>query len=1431
LQSADVGVGPLVPGQEGVFASVTARDFGTARVEGLLGFPSDSEGQTLTLSGAASPEHNGEFLIDSWFAQYGHRPEPDMEPLVLSSIVVIRNSAGILADANNGSIAWEETEAWPGGVGASITALDPATATIKGLFGMTAASVGRLLLLSNAASPTNNGTFLITAYISSSSVVVSKLNGTGPTDDANNGSIAWAEHTAAATINSPTQLTLPTANITDAHVGLYVAITGSRNDGVYRITSRVSSTVVKVAASFSLPEPANGTIGWSLIDYRDGQIAKDPTDVVVRVNNVPVAVEAVIGLLGQVVLPVAPTSQDDVKIDYAWMTNPVVDFRRLNSQEFCLNNRGGRYRYSSTLIKSDGVDPVDPEALDIRALLPQPLQRDLKYRAYERAYSVALNDPNLLLLNSPNNRIAFPPMTRLLASTFVNFEGTTLPEAAQDPWQRAGAGSVSISNTDLVVTDEPGNAPIFWTRRLDLTFDHVFAHAWSMKIESAPVLQGVFTGVASGYSDGEKACVVGFLSVGGVKKFGILRRGYGNDPSSEAAWIGSVELDWSILRSYRILRSNAGEISVFVDGSVVAALRAEPDELPYLQELNTPFDALQGPFFGSLSREAESTSTWSFIRYTAIPSNPQESEPSIFVSYEGGPTTPEAAPQPWTPIGFHGTGAVRGSHLILDSTSATDQPSSAAGLISGDFKGYTRIEPLLRESFDTVLDVQLALRTYTQGIAPNAVMAAIDDGERLIQLSFLSDQASPKLSYGGRNLPSEFHPYKWLATGSQTASMVGQYLKISDASATDSLLYSVDDSFLLGDSNRVVGSDQDYIFEFRVRVVSFQPDVNGFCGVSASVYDGLKSVGIQLVQQTIEEDDTETVVRYVELHSEGHGRPDGRFEFEWNDGAFHTFRLTKSTLGDLVTVFADGQLLGTLDYSDGLASPLLPSLIGKFSFGSSTTLSVQSRSEAVWAYANCWRVTLGRRYVGLWKGYDPGALTGYHLPLSASGSNAAVRGNVLTDLRADFSAQGVSADDQLIIDSGPNKGVYTVEVVAPLGDVKKLVLKTALPSQPSEVSYRCVKQVDWTVEHRYRIVKNPTGVSVFLDSTTDPLVHADYSVTSLPPSSAGLPHSISAGLPSVTWGAFDPTNLSQTAWDFVRFGAIRSVSAVGLTPHHQIINQRNIMASYEHQRSSIAHTHTDFWSESEGIPPQTEPDLLRDPNLVAYTLLNDGTPLVPSTQSYEVRAPESLVVPVAELSDPQEILNHRGFLVNRSAQRVEVLVPDDVLYNSLQVIESTTGEADLLAPFDDEAQFTTLGQWRYTDEYHIPQLMPTGLHSLTTHSGLTASTTTPTPPVVTFLNTATDVLWHGFPSVEATFDVTLGPGLDASQPTFRENLPTPVEGFVTLTETKVWPSTRVGLLNSAEQRLFGTQGPPYLITADNLTPFPAPTSTVTTPTL
>lgn len=1115
-----------------------------------------------------------------------------------------------------------------------------------------------------------------------------------------------------ATFDTFETLTLPGASLTSSHTGKRIRLTGSAlNDDVYKVLSIVAANKAKVLGRFNLPDASSGSVDWELYDPRSGVIADDPADVLVNINGADVTPEAVVGLLGQVVLadPIDPAAL--ILIDYSWCCNPRVEVRRLNSHEFRLNawNRdvGGQnrtqhhYRFNNVL-----VTPADYDPGDMLATLEQPLQRGLKYRAYERAYTATLNDPSALLFNTPIHRIAYPPASRPLLETSVFYEATVLPEADATPWTRHGVGSAVVAAGVLVIVDNsmgpfPSGEPLYWTQPVDLTFDHVVSVAWRFQVDAVTATEGVWTGIAAGYSDDEVAYVVGFLDDGGTKKIGILKRGVDEDFASAGSWIGGitsggsptnapVAFDWSVLHSYRLFTDRDGIARVFVDGDVVEILRISKEDAPFLEEVNSAFEQIQSVFFGSLSRPTRSTSSWDFVRYLIQPINAQQVSPSSFVAYEAN-DVPELDPSPWTPIGFHGTATILdGDSLLLDSTSATDPlTSEAAGLVGADFKGYVKIEPLLTASSQVAIDVDLQLLTQTHGVDPDGLMVAVDDGFRLMQLSFFPDAALPKLSYGGRSLPEEFSPFVWSNLGSQPAQMVGRTLQISDASLVDGRVYFIEDVEPVGSDSRVFASSFDYILETRCKVESHTVDGSGFAGAFAQIYDGTRAVGFLL--QVI------AGVRYVALHADGVTLgSSARFAFEWNDGKFHTYRLRKSTGGNLVSVFVDGEFFGSFAYSGFTAPP--PDPVGVLSFGSSTPTSSGALSVVEWAYCNAWRVDASpKRYIGLWKGVDSESLTGYHLPLKASGRGATVAGNALGDPLASFIAANVLVGDRVVVDAGPNKGVYEISAVI---NANNLAFTTSWPAEPSTVDYRIVKETDWSVQHKYRLLRDSTGsVTVLFDTDTTPVIAVGYNSIDLPPSGTGIVRRLSNGLAAVAFGSFNAENLEQSVWDYVRYGITRTTTDAGLVPPHQVLNQWNVMESPERLFTVIPHNLTSFKSGSTGITPQTDsPAFLTRSDVAAFTQLNQDTPLVPQTQTFQNRGPFVAQVFASSFNNPEDVLNSDpDFTMNDGALRFSFVVPEDVLYTSLEVVTSESGERGLITPFGDQCG-PELGTISYQNE-------------------------------------------------------------------------------------------------------------------------------------
>jgi len=1100
---------------------------------------------------------------------------------------------------------------------------------------------------------------------------------------------------------TPSQATLTGALLTQAHVGLVIRLTGSgnNNDGEFLIETVLSPTKAKLRANFHTPEP--NPLSWSLVNLRRGEIADTPSDVTVKVNGIPVGVEEVSGLLGQVVLLSAPLPADTVRVSYRWLAHPHVELRGLNRRAFTLNRgrppRRSLGSYRTYNYKAVLTNPKNYQASSLLAKQAQPRQRQLGYRAYERAYSVALNDPNLLVLNTPRNRIAYPPLQRTLSESFIRYEALTLPENDPDnPWERIGTGVTSIAFGSLLVMDTttgdfPVGQPLFWRRQLDLSFPHVMALSWRGYVADAPSLEGVWTGVSAGWSDGSRLTLIGFLDDGGVKKMGFLLGGSATEGQGGIASWRTADLDWTTLRSYRLFQAKDGSVSFYLDGDVLPTLTLLASERPYLYELNDPLNTLQGVVFGSLSRPAQSTSSWDFVKHLVLPTNPYQTAPSAFVSYEGN-TLPEDAPLPWTPVGYHGTGTVLGNNLLLlDSTSAST--ASGVGLVGGDFRAYARIEPLASASTDLVFDVGVSLRTWTHGVTPHGVFAAYSDGSRLIQLTMLSSEAYPTMSYPGRSLPEEAQPSPWVRLGGTIdpsqlkVELRGRTLLVTDTTINDGVVFVLDDPGAPTTSARVFSPAVDAYVEARLRVEAYTVDSDGFAGVTVDAFDGEpltpgRSYGLLLVEVG--------AMRYVALHSQGVFPVVATFAFDWFDGAFHTYRLAKSTAGDLISLFVDGVFLGSAAYS--LFSASLGN--GALSFGSSTAVSVAALSTVEWAYVNAWRApsSLAKKYVGVWK--DRGHaedLTGYHLPLKASGK-ATLSGNTLTDPGANFFGAGVIAGDAFVLDAPEGlRGVYEITAV-PTPTTLTLSLAVLL----EDIQYRVPSEQDWTIQHKYRLFRSADHVSLFLDSQPVPLLQARYP-EELPPVLGSPVDLILGGLPGFVWGAMSPVNLSQSAWDYVRYGVTRALSETRIVPHHMVLNQRNVMQSPEHLFTSLPHTHTQFSSSSTGIVPTTTPDFLASPTLQAYTVLFEGTPLVPSTQSKNVRGSQVITQFVSVLNSPEDVLNSDpDFTLNDATKKVIVKVAEDVLYNCLKVVEKTSGELDLLSPACDT--FSAISGINYTKE-------------------------------------------------------------------------------------------------------------------------------------
>jgi hypothetical protein len=468
------------------------------------------------------------------------------------------------------------------------------------------------------------------------------INGNGPITGAG----------ASLTVAYPiVTLVATTAIFLPAHIGRNIVITGCTNpanNGTFPILTCADSHTI----TFNNVNAATVTESFAFTSS---------------------GVTAVFGLLGIIVLDQAPLHTDLVQTSYQHMPSPTVEIRRMNSVEYGANRdgaraKGQRYLYRNVLLDTSqysrggargGTTPTEPEL------------NGYFYRGYERAYSIALNDPNLLLMNAPFHKVSYPPFRRALTETLVSYDAVTLPEDATDPWTRYGTGTVTVGAGILSVTAPGGGFPtnpgLYYWHATDFTFTHTMSYSFRGRA-TAYTLHNDFSGVAAGVVNGDSTIMLSFLEHAGTRWIGVLR---GGDESLLTSYV-SYALDWTAYHIYRIYRS-ATSVVVYVDSNPVPVISVPLVELARTYNLDIGIDFVSGVFYGSMSRDAAATSQWDYIRYLITPNTGSETRRNIHVQYVAD-ALPAAAPTPWTRVGRYGTETILGGDTVLVAKTSASQP-------------------------------------------------------------------------------------------------------------------------------------------------------------------------------------------------------------------------------------------------------------------------------------------------------------------------------------------------------------------------------------------------------------------------------------------------------------------------------------------------------------------------------------------------------------------------------------------------------------------------------------------------------------------------------------------------------------------------------------------------------------------------------------
>jgi len=769
-----------------------------------------------------------------------------------------------------------------------------------------------------------------------------------------------------------------------------------------------------------------------------------------------------------------------------------------------------------------------------------------------------------------------------------------------------------------------------------------------------------------------------------ARQVGILTdRGY---PEFDSSW-NSYAIDWSQYATYRISRVPGGKVSLFLTGFVEPIATVEHADLPLSSNMDLRLDPMQQVFFGSVGSQPTSTSRWSFVRANVTPVDANQIADNKSVDYFPA-VVPELDPvSPWITIGQAGFDRVSSGVLISDSTASADASVVAnLGLTTGAYKGYLRLEPILAASTTCVVEFQASLGFWTHSLDNKAAGVFIDDGIFSTQFVFLQATPTPATVSGtspepygiaandlfilafGNELPVTIQFPSPVTTAAGAAAVINGALGFSFASTTTSVNTS-------GPSTVVKLTDSTVGAASKFQLIG--GDALTKLGMSPGTYFGLDS-------------NPEPKIAWF-----GEDFPDHDFP-TWSQtgGQFsellnRTLRITDSSTSDFRTyvlsnpLFTAPVLSASQDWKCDFRMKVLSFVAGDpVATGSNLTfcgalVNLDEGPQGKNVEVQLSQDQFGDSFLNVLSydamtgnldsmaefpfNWNDGDIHSYDVYTSKlSGLVLVLADNVVlgtflySSLKPGFNGPSVSfgSGANAVSNADLSTAKSSVEwssvsvfrdgkVSDPLAASRRYVGVYG-GGDPSLLSSYYVHQVDWTVPHSYRLVRDPVhSVSVFLDGGDIPVISINYDPLKLPSSSSSFLNGVTEGRQCIAFGGFNPFELSRTIWASLKYSLGKLTLTDLVIPPHQVLNQANVVSSPEHLRTKISHVHQGFNVYSGGTPID---DFLADHGLGAATELNEGLAPVPLTQTLEVRGGlEQTITPVA-IIPTSTFVNTKGFL-------------------------------------------------------------------------------------------------------------------------------------------------------------------------------------------
>lgn len=982
-----------------------------------------------------------------------------------------------------------------------------------------------------------------------------------------------------------------------------------------------------------------------------------------------------------------------------------------------------RYPYSVTLGQA--------------AWQPAPKRVGHTYIGYQREYSALTNDPTTLLLNKNPHAIADGALTATSVKQTGRFSGTGTPISRG--WLLTGTDTGAVYGgglyrlVDGVAGDYPGGTAGFYQRALDLALPTYVQASARFRVSSVGTYDGVFSGVALGVYDGGRLALVGALLVNDVQHFGLLLDG--NRPDLEESWAigpsatatatssttvtisasaypagfgqgsrfriasgpqagvytvsncgvetltsGGVKLTftpglpedinlygnnpfeivfetlWSStdLNAVRMLfDSVTGGVTAYLTGRVSGTIGSiTAPAYPAETGLLLPATTVGGCLFGSVSRRAANESLWELAQYTAYPVAITQNVNGVYVLCDMT-TSPE---EQWFITGGFGSGDLTSGELVLDAT-------AKSSVLDFEF-GYSRVEPHLTNKVTTDFLATVTMTTGTLGAGDFALRIRDTIREALLVPILYRETATlrqlvtdiPSLSVSGLQSPEL---EGWVRTsGDALVSAWGQSLTTSGTG---------------GVWTQTATQPTTCSYEGAVATTRFSVD-----GTTPSFGTRVKTgAGTgRYVGVAFPATDTLALVNAVGTVIAGPFAG-----VTWDDGGEHEYRVVCDPDSDLVTVFFDSVLIGSVALSGFTATD--DAFVATFGMSGAGSIEWHSFTVCPLRPLALAGQTLGRTF-GIRTGSDPDSIDSYTIP------------------RDDFTN---AANSSL----------------------------TAVPHV-----------MDWTVACELRLYMDPSwGVCFYRPDLPLPpnAISDSYSTETVNPTDAWasveyrrLPkHLQDRG--EISWGSLDSRSVSRSTWDDVSYRVRARPYGYGIAPTGMVLNRAITVTSGDWNLDRTPEVHliparennTVYVSDSaifadrvflvrvEGVAVpasnwtfDASTQVLALAQTVAYGALVEVTfaPAKPQTRSYQCSRPIDETVTVLNEGTPP-VPKSRANAITRtvtsdpSGDLISFSYGEDSLYAGVEFCENPTGDNVPLSSMCDGTNVAEIGiAGRLTTDAH-----------------------------------------------------------------------------------------------------------------------------------